>query len=181
MTIKDNILDGVKIINNSVWYDYRGCFHTPYNHEEFSSMVGEYNFVQDNESVSHKGVLRGFHYQVGEYEQAKLVRVIRGSVIDVIVDIRPNSKTFTQHFSIKLSGDDQQQLLIPRGFAHGFLSLEDDTIFSYKVDNKYHPSSERGIIFDDPTINFDWGQYGVGGLIISEKDLRLPKLKDVIF
>ena len=181
MTVSNTKFDGVKIISNPIWYDYRGSFNTTYIESEFNNLVGIYNFIQDNESISHEGVIRGFHYQDGEYAQAKLVRVINGSVIDVIVDIRKDSPTFGHSLSIELNSDNNIQVMIPRGFAHGFIALEDNTIFSYKIDNIYHPPSERGIIYNDPTINFDWNRYNTKDLIISDKDLRLPKFKDIIF
>jgi len=181
MTVKDTKFEGVKIISNSHFYDYRGCFYTSYNEAEFKEKVGDYNFIQDNESISHEGVVRGMHYQEGEYAQAKLVRVIKGSAIDVIVDIRTDSPTFGKHLVVELDDDSKTQLMIPRGFAHGFMALEDDTIFAYKIDNVYNPLAERGIIYNDPNLNIDWNQYYTKSLIVSGKDLLLPKFKDIIF
>ena len=181
MTVKETKFDGVKIITNGVYHDYRGSFQTTYIESEFKDKVGDYNFIQDNESISHKGTIRGLHYQKGEFAQAKLVRVIMGSVIDVIVDIRKDSPTFGEYLSIILSDDNQKQLMIPRGFAHGFISLQDNTIFSYKIDNEYNPLAERGIIYNDPTLNINWDSYYTRSFIISAKDLLLPKFEDIIF
>tara|TARA_R110000796_G_scaffold58413_5_gene134942 strand:- start:34078 stop:34623 length:546 start_codon:yes stop_codon:yes gene_type:complete len=181
MTVSDTIFEGVKIISNTSYYDNRGCFYASYIEDEFRDKVGHYDFIQDNESTSHEGVIRGLHYQSGQFAQAKLVRVIRGSAIDVIVDIRKDSLTFGHHLSVELNCDLKNQLMIPRGFAHGFISLEDDTIFSYKIDNGYNPLAECGIKFDDSYLGIDWNQYNTKDLIISEKDLRLPKFKDIIF
>jgi dTDP-4-dehydrorhamnose 3,5-epimerase len=180
MTVTDTKFEGVKIISNACFYDYRGCFYTSYNETEFKEKVGDYNFIQDNESTSHEGVLRGLHYQTGDFAQAKLVRVIRGSVIDVIVDIRKDSRTFADHLCVELNADNKNQLMIPRGFAHGFISLEDDTIFSYKIDNVYNPLAERGILYNDPYLDINWNQYYTKGLIVSSKDLLLPKFNDFI-
>ena len=145
-----------------------------FNKATFKSKTGlNINFVQDNQSVSDKGVLRGLHYQKGKYAQAKLVRVIKGQVLDVIVDIRPNSKTYGEYVSVKLSGKNNKQLYIARGFAHGFLTLENNTIFSYKCDNFYNKDSESGIYFNDPKLNINWG-YSLNKIILSEKDKALP-------
>ncbi len=135
------------------------------------------NFVQDNESQSSKGVLRGLHYQTGEHAQAKLVRVVKGRVLDVVVDIRKDSKTFGDHFSIELNSENKTQLYVPRGFAHGFIVLEDETIFSYKCDNLYNKASEAGIIYNDEDLNINW-ELSENDFIISEKDAVLPKFKD---
>jgi len=137
------------------------------------------NFVQDNESYSSKGVLRGLHYQKGDYAQAKLVRVIKGKILDVVVDLRADSPTFSKHMSIELSEDNKTQLFIPRGFAHGFLVLSDTAIFSYKCDNFYNKASEGGIIYNDKDLNIDW-KLDEKEFIVSEKDLELPTLKEVV-
>ena len=181
MTVKDLSLEGLKLISNTQHYDYRGYFHVTHNSEEFKDKVGDYNFVQENESMSHEGVLRGLHYQYGKYSQAKLVRVIQGSVVDVVVDIRVTSPTFGKHLMVELDDVDKCQLMIPRGFAHGFLTLENNTIFSYKVDNVYNPSYESGIIFSDFSLGIDWNRYNTRNLITSMKDLELPKFSDLIF
>ena len=135
-------------------------------------------FVQDNESFSSKGVLRGLHFQKGVYAQAKLVRVVQGAVLDVAVDLRLESPTYGQHFSIELSSENKKQLFIPRGFAHGFVVLSDTALFSYKCDNYYNKSSESGIIYNDPTLNIDW-KFPDDQLQLSKKDLELPQFKSL--
>jgi dTDP-4-dehydrorhamnose 3,5-epimerase len=177
MTFTETNLKGSYLIKPNVLKDARGYFFESFRTSDFSGSKMNYEFIQDNESKSQKGVLRGLHYQIGEHAQAKLVRVIQGSVLDVAVDLRPNSETFGQHFKAILSGDNKMQFLIPRGFAHGFLVLEDDTVFAYKCDNFYNKASERGIRFDDPSLNIDWG-VPKEDLILSEKDTLLPLLKD---
>ena len=136
------------------------------------------NFCQDNESKSSKGVLRGLHYQLSPHAQTKLVRVIEGSVLDVAVDIRKNSPTFGQHVAVKLTAQNKKQLLVPRGFAHGFVVLEDDTVFAYKVDNYYSPECDRGIAFDDKKLDINWG-LSTDELKLSDKDTKQPKLFDI--
>lgn len=172
---KTNLLNCLVLLPN-VFKDKRGYFLESFNDSKFKESTGlNVNFVQDNESFSSKGVLRGLHFQKGEFAQAKLVRVIKGEVLDIAVDIRPKSPTFGEHFSIVLSEKNKKQLFIPRGFAHGFLVLSDTAIFSYKCDNYYKKSSEGGIIYNDPTLNIDW-QFPEEDLIISEKDKLLPTL-----
>ena len=149
-------IDGVFIIEPKVFNDPRGYFFEAFKQEEFEKNIGNVNFVQDNESKSSYGVLRGLHYQKGEYSQAKLVRVIKGEVVDVAVDIRKSSPTFGKHVKVELSEDNKRQLFIPRGFAHGFLVLSQEAIFTYKVDNVYAPLYEASIRFDDPEINIEW-------------------------
>lgn len=149
-------IDGVFIIEPKVFNDPRGYFFEAFKQEEFEKNIGNVNFVQDNESKSSYGVLRGLHYQKGEYSQAKLVRVIKGKVVDVAVDIRKSSPTFGKHVMVELSEDNKRQLFIPRGFAHGFLVLSQEAIFTYKVDNVYAPLYEASIRFDDPEINIEW-------------------------
>lgn len=149
-------IDGVFIIEPKVFNDPRGYFFEAFKQEEFEKNIGNVNFVQDNESKSSYGVLRGLHYQKGEYSQAKLVRVIKGKVVDVAVDIRKSSPTFGKHVIVELSEDNKRQLFIPRGFAHGFLVLSQEAIFTYKVDNVYAPLYEASIRFDDPEINIEW-------------------------
>ena len=134
-----------------------------------------FDFVQDNESCSSKGVLRGLHYQVGDYAQAKLVRVLQGSVLDVVVDIREGSETYGQHFSIELSSDNKKQLFIPRGFAHGFVVLSETAIFSYKCDNYYNKAAEGGLAYNDPTLSIPW-PIAQDQILVSEKDAELPNL-----
>jgi dTDP-4-dehydrorhamnose 3,5-epimerase len=178
MILKETKLKGCFIIEPQIFVDKRGCFTESYNQKRFNETLGrDINFVQDNESKSSKGVLRGLHYQVGNYAQAKLVRVIKGSVLDVVVDLRASSSTFGEHFSIELTEKDKVQLFIPRGFAHGFLVLEDDTIFSYKCDNFYNKANEAGIIYNDKELSIDWG-FSKQEIIISEKDSTLPNFKN---
>jgi dTDP-4-dehydrorhamnose 3,5-epimerase len=180
MNIKQTKLKGCFIIEPQVFEDNRGYFLESFNQKTFNKFTEkETVFVQDNESFSSKGVLRGLHYQTGSYSQAKLVRVIKGEVLDVAVDIREGSDTFGQYESVLLSGENKKQLFVPRGFAHGFVVLSDVAIFSYKCDNFYNKEFEGGIIYNDPTINIDW-QLNQDDLIISEKDKILPILQDAI-
>lgn len=177
MKVTQTGIEGLVIIEPRVFGDSRGYFSSPYIAESFDSLVGKTEFTQDNESLSSKGVLRGLHFQKPPYEQAKLVRVIRGRVIDVAVDLRKNSTTFGKHFAIELSSENKLQLFVPRGFAHGFVVLEDDTIFSYKVDNKYAPEFEDGILWNDSDLNIDWQLNGVVPLL-SEKDQLLQAFQN---
>lgn len=177
MTVENSNLKDCFIIHPRVFEDDRGYFYESYNKQDFKKQTGlDIDFVQDNQSQSSKGVLRGLHFQIGDYEQAKLVRVIKGSVLDVCVDLRENSETYLKHFSLMLSEENKKQLFVPRGFAHGFLVLEDNTIFSYKCDNYYHKESERGIIYNDPDLAIDWG-FENSQLLISDKDKVLPSLE----
>lgn len=170
-------LEGCYIIEPKIINDDRGYFMESFNENTFQKGIGQaIHFVQDNQSFSSKGVLRGLHYQVGEYSQAKLVRVLSGEVLDVAVDIRPNSKTFGEHVSVLLTADNQTQFFVPRGFAHGFLVLSDTATFFYKCDNFYNKESEGGIIYNDKILNIDWG-FSENELIISEKDKIQPVLK----
>lgn len=174
MTLESTSLEGCYILLPNIFGDERGAFFESYNKQDFYSVTGfDIDFVQDNQSTSHKGVLRGLHFQKGEFAQAKLVRVIKGSVLDVVVDIRPNSKTFGKHFSMILNEQNNKQVFIPKGFAHGFLTLEDNTIFAYKCDNYYNRASESGIIYNDTFLDIDW-QFPEKELIISQKDQTLP-------
>jgi dTDP-4-dehydrorhamnose 3,5-epimerase len=167
-------LSGCFVIEPKVFKDDRGYFMESFNESTFEKGVGQkIHFVQDNQSFSSKGVLRGLHYQTGESAQAKLVRVLQGEVLDIIVDIRPDSSTYGQSFSILLSVENQKQLFIPRGFAHGFLVTSETAVFFYKCDNFYNAASEGGIIYNDPTLNIDW-KFPEDKLIISEKDKVLP-------
>jgi len=170
-------LEGCYIIEPKIINDDRGYFMESFNENTFQKGIGQaIHFVQDNQSFSSKGVLRGLHYQVGEHSQAKLVRVLSGEVLDVAVDIRPNSKTFGEHVSVLLTADNQTQFFVPRGFAHGFLVLSDTATFFYKCDNFYNKESEGGIIYNDKILNIDWG-FSENELIISEKDKIQPVLK----
>ena len=173
--IRTSIPD-VVIIEPIVHGDHRGYFCETFRADKLEEFLGyKINFCQDNESKSSKGVLRGLHYQLAPHAQTKLVRVIQGSVLDVAVDIRKNSPTFGQHVSVELSADNKRQLLVPRGFAHGFVVLEDDTTFAYKVDNYYNPECDRGIGFDDIDLNIDW-KLPINELKLSDKDTKQPKL-----
>lgn len=155
-------IEGVWIIEPRCFGDDRGYFMESYKQQEFNNAIGqEINFVQDNESKSHRGVLRGLHFQKGEASQAKLVRVSEGRVIDVAVDLRKSSSTFGKYIAVELSEDNHRQLFVPRGFAHGFLVLSDVARFQYKVDNTYNPASEVTLRFDDPIVNVDWKSYGI--------------------
>ncbi len=170
-------LEGCFIIEPKIFKDERGYFVESYNKNVFDKGVGEnINFVQDNQSFSSKGVLRGLHYQTGEHAQAKLLRVLQGEVLDVAVDIRPNSQTFGAHVTLLLSAENGKQLFVPRGFAHGFVVISETATFFYKCDNFYNKASEGGIIYSDKTINIDW-QFLTNELLVSEKDQILPSLE----
>jgi dTDP-4-dehydrorhamnose 3,5-epimerase len=157
----------------SVHYDDRGYFMETFRKESLEAVIGNsLNFIQDNESQSIQGVLRGLHYQLPPYDQAKLVRVIKGAVLDVAVDIRARSATFGKVVAVELNDKNKCQLFIPRGFAHGYAVLSDEAIFSYKVDNYYHQESERGIMYNDPVLNIDW-QLKESAILVSDKDKNL--------
>ena len=177
MEFKKTAIKGVYIIEPRVFNDARGYFFEAWKQEEFNAHIGQVNFIQDNESKSLRGVLRGLHYQKGELSQAKLVRVIKGKVLDVAVDIRKSSPTFGQHVMVELSEDNKRQFFIPRGFAHGFLVLSDEAIFTYKVDNVYAPQAEAGIRWNDPALNIDW-PIDPREVLTSEKDLKQPLLSE---
>ena len=178
MTFTRTAIPDVVIIEPKVHGDSRGYFVETFRQDKLEEFLGyQINFCQDNESKSSKGVLRGLHYQLPPHAQTKLVRVIHGRVLDVAVDIRKNSPTFGQHVAVELSGENKKQLLIPRGFAHGFVVLEDDTIFAYKVDNYYSPECDRGIAFDDKNLNIDW-ILNHDELNLSAKDIKQPKLNE---
>lgn len=170
-------IEGVYIIEPRVFSDARGYFMEAWKQEEFNRHIGRVDFIQDNESKSTFGVLRGLHYQKGELSQAKLVRVIKGRVVDVAVDLRKSSATFGKHVMVELSEDNKRQFFIPRGFAHGFLVLSDEAIFTYKVDNPYAPQAEAGIRWDDPDLGIAW-PIDASQVVTSEKDLRQSLLKD---
>ena len=178
MKVCETFIKGLKLIEPDVHVDERGYFVETYNYERYAAMGIRENFVQDNESKSQKGVVRGLHWQTGSSAQAKLVRVISGAVLDVAVDLRKGSPTYGRHHAELLSGDNRRQFLIPRGFAHGFIVLEDDTVFAYKCDNFYNKAAERGMRFDDSALGIKWPGLGVS-LILSEKDRNLPFFKDV--
>ena len=178
MNVIETEIDGIKIVEPDIRRDERGYFCETYNRQRYFEAGITAEFVQDNESFSMKGVVRGRHWQVAPFGQAKLVRVIRGKVLDVAVDLRNGSSTFGRHIATELSEENGRQFFIPRGFAHGFLVLEDNTIFSYKCDNFYNPSSERGLKFDDPSLGIKWPDIGVD-FIVSEKDRKHPSLAGV--
>ena len=178
MTFTRTAIPDVVIIEPKVHGDSRGYFVETFVSNKLEEFLGyQINFCQDNESKSSKGVLRGLHYQLPPYAQTKLVRVIHGRVLDVAVDIRKNSPTFGKYVAVELSGENKKQLLIPRGFAHGFVVLEDDTVFAYKVDNYYSPECDRGIAFDDKNLNIDW-ILKKEELNLSAKDTKQPKLNE---
>ena len=170
-------IKGVFIIEPKVFKDARGYFMEAWKQAEFDEHVGKTVFIQDNESKSSYGVLRGLHYQKGDASQAKLVRVITGKVLDVAVDIRKSSPTFGKHVMVELSEDNKRQFFIPRGFAHGFLVLSDEAIFTYKVDNPYAPQADAGIRWNDPDLGIEW-PIDPAKVQTSEKDLKQPLLKD---
>ena len=175
--IKTNIPD-VIIVEPKIFRDDRGYFFESYNKAEFALNGMGYNFVQDNQSKSSYGVVRGLHCQMGEHAQAKLVRVLHGTVLDVAVDARPDSKTFGQYVSVELSSENNRQLFIPRGFLHGFSVLSPTAVFAYKCDNFYCKSAEMGIRYDDPDINIDW-RIPADKIITSEKDRLAKRFRDV--
>ena len=177
MEFKETSIKGVYIIEPKVFNDARGYFFEAWKQTEFNEKIGKVDFIQDNESKSSRGVLRGLHYQKGEWSQSKLVRVIKGCVLDVAVDIRSSSPTFGQHVMVELSEQNKRQFFIPRGFAHGFLVLSDEAIFTYKVDNAYAPQAEAGILWNDPELGIKWPVEGME-VLTSDKDMKLPLLKD---
>lgn len=178
MNFIETKLKGCFVLEPKIIKDDRGYFLESFNEKTFSEGVGQnIHFVQDNQSFSIKGVLRGLHYQTGEHAQAKLVRVLNGEVLDVVVDLRPDSKTYGQHESVLLTGDNQKQFFIPRGFAHGFLVLSETAMFFYKCDNFYNKESEGGLIFNDSSVNINWN-FPSEKLIISDKDKVLPTLEN---
>ncbi|MCQ2352914.1 MAG: dTDP-4-dehydrorhamnose 3,5-epimerase [Victivallaceae bacterium] len=177
MTIIPTAIPDVKIVEPRIFGDARGYFFESWNQKAFAEAGIDCAWLQDNESKSSFGVLRGLHYQAAPYTQAKLVRVISGAVLDVALDIRKNSPTFGKHVSVVLSGDNKRQLFIPRGFAHGFAVLSEEATFAYKCDNIYMPNAERGIAFDDPALGIDW-QVKPETWILSDKDRRHPRFAD---
>lgn len=178
MKVYPTKISGCFIIEPTVFEDNRGVFFESFNMAILEKQLGvSMNFVQDNHSLSRKGVLRGLHFQVGTQAQAKLIRVAQGKVLDVAVDLRKNSKTYGQHLLMHLSAENRRMLYIPRGMAHGFVALEDDTLFLYKCDNYYNKEAERGIRFDDPDLRINW-DFPTEQLIISEKDKQLLSLRE---
>jgi dTDP-4-dehydrorhamnose 3,5-epimerase len=177
MEIIENVLTDAYVLKPRVFEDDRGYFYESFNENRFNEVIGKkYNFVQDNQSYSAKGTLRGLHFQKGEATQTKLVRVVRGAAYDVAVDLRADSPTFKQWYGVELSDTNYLQFLIPRGFAHAFVALEDNTIFQYKVDNHYSSEHDGGIIWNDEELNIEWPNLT---LELSEKDKQLPELNQL--
>lgn len=177
MEIIETPIDGLVLLRPKVFGDERGYFMESFNQRNFQNHKLPSQFVQDNQSHSKYGTLRGLHFQLGDSAQTKLVRATQGKILDVAVDIRQGSKTYGQHFSTELSADNHMQLLVPKGFAHGFVVLSSEATVQYKCDNFYDPKNESGIRFDDPELNIDWG-IPASKLILSEKDKALPQLKE---
>lgn len=177
MEVLTTDIEGVYIIKPRVFGDARGYFFESYSKREFEEKVGKVDFVQDNESMSKKGVMRGLHFQRPPYAQSKLVRCVKGSVIDVAVDIRKGSPTYGKHVAVELTEDNHLQFFIPKGFAHGFVVLSDVAVFQYKCDNFYHPESDGGISILDDSLGIDW-KISTQNAILSEKDTKHPQLKD---
>lgn len=178
MKITKTALDGAVIIEPQVFEDARGYFFESWNKAKMEEAGLNYDFIQDNQSKSCYGTIRGIHFQKGEFSQAKLVRVLQGTVLDVAVDLRKDSKTFGQHVAVELSAENNRQLMIPRGFGHGFSVLTPTAVFAYKCDNVYNKASEAGIRFDDPALGIDW-KVKPEEAVLSDKDKILPFLKDV--
>ena len=179
MRVVKTKIEGCLLIEPTIYQDQRGYFFESYNQAEFHANGITNNFVQDNQSMSVYGVVRGLHCQVGEHAQAKLVRVLQGTVLDVAVDIRPDSPTFGKYVAVELSDENKRQLFIPRGFLHGFSVLSETAVFAYKCDNLYAPGAEFGVRFDDPDIGVDW-RVPADKIIVSEKDKNGKRLQDVI-
>ena len=179
MNLVKTKLDGLIVLKPTVFKDNRGYFMESYNQKNINKLLGNVNFVQDNESESSRGVLRGLHFQMPPYTQAKLVRCLKGSVLDVVLDLRKDSKTYGIFETISLTEENKKQLFIPKGFAHGFIVLSKSAILSYKVDNYYNPESESGIIWNDPDLNIDW-KINKNEIIVSEKDKNLPTFNEII-
>ncbi len=177
MKVTETALNGVLVIEPRVFGDRRGYFFESWNRERYARFGITADFIQDNESFSSFGVLRGLHFQAAPHTQAKLVRVISGRVLDVAVDIRRGSPSFGRHCAVELSGENRLQLFIPRGFAHGFAVLSETALFAYKCDNAYAPESERGIAFDDPALGIDW-RIDLSRAVLSDKDRRNPPLAE---
>lgn len=178
MNVINTDIQGVVIIEPKVFGDHRGYFFESFSEKDFAEAVGEVKFVQDNESKSSYGVLRGLHFQKPPYAQAKLVRVVKGRVLDVAVDLRKGSPTFGKHVAVELTEENHRQLFIPRGFAHGFAVLSDEAVFQYKCDNYYAPQSEGSVLWNDPDIGIEWG-IPSEDVMLSEKDRNAPLLKDL--
>ncbi|WP_299434158.1 dTDP-4-dehydrorhamnose 3,5-epimerase [uncultured Aquimarina sp.] len=179
MQIEKTFIEGCFVLKPRIFKDERGSFFESFNANTFKEITGlQTDFVQDNQSISSKGILRGLHFQKGEYAQAKLVRVTKGSVLDVAVDLRQDSPTLGKHFAIELNDQNNYQLFVPRGFAHGFVVLSDEAIFNYKCDNYYNKEAESGIIYNDPELSIDW-KIKTSEIKVSEKDSELRFYKDL--
>lgn len=179
MEILKTAIEGIVIIEPRIFRDARGYFFESFSMREFNEKVAPVTFVQDNESYSSYGVIRGLHFQKPPYTQAKLVRVIKGAVLDIAVDIRKGSPTYGQHVAVELTGENHRQLFIPHGFAHGFSVLSEEVLFQYKCDNYYAPQSEGGILWNDPCLGIDW-RIPAEKAILSEKDFKHPLFKDYV-
>ncbi|MBQ4002433.1 MAG: dTDP-4-dehydrorhamnose 3,5-epimerase [Bacteroidaceae bacterium] len=178
MEVTKTSIDGLLVLQPRVFRDQRGYFFESFSQREFDEKVAPIRFVQDNESMSQRGVVRGLHYQRAPYTQTKLVRCVRGAVLDVAVDIRQGSPTYGQHVAVELTEENQLQFFIPKGFAHGFAVLSETAVFEYKCDEFYHPESEAGVSIMDPSLGIDW-RTPLAEAILSEKDMRLPLLRDI--
>lgn len=178
MKVSKTAIDDVYIIEPQVFEDERGYFFESYSREKLKEQGVDYDFIQDNQSKSCYGTVRGLHFQTGEFAQAKLVRVLEGIVLDVAVDIRPNSPSFGKHVAVELSADNKKQLMIPRGFAHGFSVLSSTAVFAYKCDNVYCKAAEGGLLYNDQSLGIDW-KIDADKAILSEKDKNNPLLKDI--
>lgn len=178
MKLVETKVSDLYLIEPKVFGDKRGYFFESFNHNSFSALGLNYTFVQDNESYSSYGTLRGLHFQTGTHAQAKLVRVVKGEVLDVVVDLRVDSKTFGVSQTFHLTEENKHMVMVPRGFAHGFVVLSETAIFQYKCDNFYDPKNESGIRWNDSTLNIDW-RVSVDKVLLSEKDLKLPSFKEL--
>lgn len=177
MRVIETDIPEIKIIETDIFTDSRGSFSETFNEKQFETLVGPIKFVQDNQSVSRKGTIRGLHWQMGEHAQAKLVRCVKGRVLDVAVDIRKGSPTYLKHVMVELSAENGKQLFVPRGFAHGFIALENDTIFAYKCDNFYNKESERGMRYD--SVDIPWPEQYMLMHIVSDKDKKHPTANEL--
>lgn len=178
MTVETTFIKNLLVLTPTIFEDERGYFFESYSEASFAKNGLSYAFIQDNQSFSKNGVIRGLHFQKAPYAQTKLVRVLQGEILDVAVDIREDSATYGKHFSIVLSAENKKQLLVPKGFAHGFSVLSETAIVSYKVDEVYHKESESGIRYDDPALNIDW-KVTLSDIIVSEKDIILGTIKEL--
>ena len=179
MNLIKTMIDGLVVLQPTIFKDHRGCFMESFHKKNINNLIGDVNFVQENESDSFRGVLRGLHFQKPPYAQAKLVRCLKGSVLDVALDLRKDSKTYGCFETTLLSQENKNQLFIPKGFAHGFVVLSKTSIFSYKVDNYYNPDSESGVLWNDPDLHIDW-KINTKEIIVSEKDNNLPTFNNIV-